>query len=328
MTQDEFAREWRVNDNYIEVRTSGSTGTPKTIKLSKHDMELSARATCGFFQINSNSTLYCPLDYEYIAAKMMYVRAIVTGATLLSQNPSNDIHVTGHVDLLAAVPSQIASICDAVETHRLKLRHLIIGGAPLNSQQHELCARLSAFTEVWHTYGMTETASHIALAHITLNTPQNALLYHALSGVTFTSDRRGCLIIEMTGRDINHIETNDVVEIISPTSFHWIGRFDNVINSGGIKIHPEVLESVVKTTLDSLKIAYTEVLVTSETSTLWGEQAVCLIETTAILNEATIAEIRNGVEHRLDDRRYCPKKFVAVTQLERTANGKLRRKKL
>ena len=91
------------------------------------------------------------------------------------------------------------------------------------------------------TYGMTETCSHVALADAL--DPQG--IYSAMPGISFSIDSRDCLRITAGSMSFGTLQTNDVVELLDNGRFRWLGRADNAINSGGIKIHPEMLERAI-----------------------------------------------------------------------------------
>ena len=233
----QFLKQWNDSKNYIEVNTSGSTGSPKKIQLQKRDLIISAEQTCHYFNLNSNSIMVCPLSADYIAGKMMIVRALISGAELFIENPSNQPAITKYpdIDLIPIVPSQLQGLIDSSKHNNFK--NIIIGGAPLNTMQERLIVdnKLNAYA----TYGMTETCSHVALRNITI-TPS---LYNALPGFTFEVDSRSCLIINSDKMSFKHLVTNDVVEIKNNTQFEWKGRFDNVVISGGLKAYPEQIEA-------------------------------------------------------------------------------------
>src|SRR5690606_30000600 len=90
----------------------------------------------------------------------------------------------------------------------------------------------------WQTYGMTETVSHIALARIA----KEQLVYTTLPGVEIGLDMRGALWVKSPMSGVEKVQTNDLVELKTDKHFVWLGRTDFVINSGGIKLHPELLE--------------------------------------------------------------------------------------
>lgn len=316
MTVDEFAAEWHNDCTYIEAVTSGSTGAPKTIKLSKKDMIASALATNEFFNLKEGDNFICPIDFKYIGAKMMYVRAQIAKGNVLALPASNVFRFDETAHLLALVPSQVDNL---VENPDLicRTKHLIIGGAALSEIRAERL--IKAGIDAYVTYGMTETASHVALAKVGHD------VFTALTGVSFEKDQRDCLIINMLDRDSSRVVTNDIVELLSPHSFKWLGRYDNIINSGGIKIIPELIESAVKSILNSIHFQYSDVAVVKGESEKWGEKAVCLIETSRQLGEEDVKVLKADLKLSLDDPRKCPDKILCVKELPRTANGKIDR---
>ena len=267
---EEFISEWRNRLPYVTAHTSGSTGKPKEIRLLKSDMRASARATAEFFGLTSASTLWLPLSPSYIAGKMQIVRALEAGCSLVVEPPSNTpLHhsppgVT-EISLLPIVPSQADGLLASPLRRRVKAA--IIGGAPLSreAEQRVIDSGLTAFA----TYGMTETCSHVALRRL------GEEEFHALPGFTFSTDSRGCLTIETRTLSFSRLVTNDVVALSSPQSFRWLGRWDNVINSGGLKIHPEEIESLIAPLLPPGALFY----VASRPSAKWGEELILVTDT-------------------------------------------------
>lgn len=264
MTYEDFAEEWRSPLRYVTAHTSGSTGTPKEIRLSKHDMELSAKATIDFFGIRRGDLLATPLAADYIAGKMMAVRAFIAGATLLDERPSRKplSGVTENVKLAAIVPQQIEGLVDAP----CPIEHVIVGGAPVSPEAERLAAS-RVTTAWWATYGMTETCSHVALRRF------GESCYTALPGVIFTTDRRGCLVINRKGASWSPVTTNDIVTLLSPASFVFRGRADNAIISGGLKIHPEEVEQIIAPAFDGRRF-----YITGIPSERWGEEPLLVVE--------------------------------------------------
>lgn len=303
-----FVDEWFNESPFIVAHTSGSTGTPKEIQLLKSDMIESATATCRFFNINNNSTLVTPLSADYIAGKMMIVRAIVSGAKLYIEQPSNQPLKLdyGKIDLLPLVPSQIdwlLSDCKYINN----IRNLIIGGGALSpTKERELINRgINAYA----TYGMTETCSHIALRHL------SSQLYHTLPHITVKSDNRNCLVINLSRFSFKSLVTNDIVEIVDSSHFKWIGRFDNVINSGGIKLFPETIEQKL-----SSIIPYPFYIV-GEPDEHWGEIVALYIETADCINKKVLLNQAKS----LLDKYSVPKKITCVKHFCRTGSGKIKR---
>lgn len=306
-----FIDQWNDDNDFITAHTSGSTGVPKEIKLRKADMICSAKATNLRFGITSESRLVCPLSAGYIAGKMMIVRALLADCELVMEPPSNNPFVKdyGRTDLVAVVPSQ----CRALMQNRNAIRsisNLIIGGAPVSKalEQELLCKSWKAFA----TYGMTETCSHVALREL------GSDVYTAMPGITFQTDDRKCLVINAPDYSFKRLVTNDIVELQSDDSFCWLGRFDNVINSGGIKFHPEQLEKKLE------GIIPYPFFFRSMPDEKWGQAIEMVVEcqqshSTEAVIACTMACKRNLVKEAF------PKRITIVPELPRTSNGKLKR---
>jgi O-succinylbenzoic acid--CoA ligase len=239
-----FCRSWLSGEHSFVQHTSGSTGVPKKIELSREQMQASAMATRDFFGNSSDTTLLCCLNPVYIAGKMMLVRAMVWNCPIWLVEPTSAPleQVNFSPDFVAMVPLQAEqSIQHADSLTKLQtIGNLIIGGAQLSEKlKGEL---IEHGIQAWQTYGMTETVSHIALARIS----RESLIYETLPGVEIGQDSRGALWIKSPMSGSGKVQTNDLVELKSERSFSWLGRTDFVINSGAIKLHPEVLEQRVE----------------------------------------------------------------------------------
>lgn len=310
----DFAREWENPLPYICAHTSGSTGAPKEVRLLKSDMLRSAEATCRFFRLDSGSTLFCPLAARYIAGKMMLVRSRVAGCSLITVAPS--AHplggarrpLPGVLDMVCVVPAQVESLLSE-GTGEARLRSLIVGGAPLSAELERRLAQ--APWQSYVTYGMTETCSHVALRRVGED------LYHALLGISFSTDDRGCLIIDAPAFSYKQLTTNDVVELQDDSSFRWLGRADYTINSGGVKLHPEQLERLID---KELAVPF---FFRAMPHPRWGEAVEMVVER----GEATPSETElYDLCRRLLPKYAVPSAITFVDSLPYNANGKLCRK--
>ncbi len=237
----DFLLDWLSEKDYIIVQTSGSTGKPKKIKVFKTHMINSAKATGKFFKAEEDTTALLCLPATYIAGKMMLVRAMVLGWKIdiipPKTNPLDTIYK--QYDFCAMVPLQLDN-----SLNRLHLiKKLIVGGGAVSEHLKELVQGVK--TKVFETYGMTETVSHIAAKRINPKKKEkkDAHFFRALPNITLSIDERNCLVIRAPQLNTETIITNDVVELKTYKKFIWKGRFDNVINSGGVKLHPEEIET-------------------------------------------------------------------------------------
>lgn len=308
-----FIHQWFDDSSHIVAHTSGSTGSPKEIRLLKSDMVASALSTNDFFGINRNSTLLCPLSAEFIAGKMMIVRAIVSGAQLWMEVPSNTPiqRDYGQIDLIAVVPSQLNHIL--TDNNRMsQVRNFLIGGAqlPSDSARQIIDTGVNAYV----SYGMTETCSHVALRKIVNLTDE---IYEAMSDISFSQDQRDCLIIHSDIRSFKELLTNDIVELIDERHFVWIGRADNIINSGGIKIYPEDIEQQIQ----SLIPAEIEYYITKSTDEKWGEVPILVISKDIVERDNLLNAIRSQVKLKAQR----PARII-VAEIEHTSSGKIIRR--
>lgn len=307
-SEDAFLREWANGNNYITAHTSGSTGSPKEIRLLKSDMLESARNTIRRFNIGKSSRLLSPLSADYIAGKMMIVRAIAAQCSLVVEHPSNAPMQTdyGDIDLLAVVPSQCISLMSNGIAHK-RVKHVIVGGAPMAADLENDMKNMPWKT--YATYGMTETCSHVALRACGDD------LYEAMPGIEFSTDMRGCLVIEAANFSFGRLVTNDMVEIADRTHFKWLGRYDNVINSGGVKFFPEQLEKMLEGKLPE------PFYFSAVKDTIWGEA----IGITLLKGSTDEAKVREVCKQALP--RYAvPKHICFVEKMDYTSSGKLRRR--
>ena len=271
MSIEEFLKEWNDDSPTILVHTSGSTGQPKPMLVEKRRMEASAHITCRFLGLHEGETALLCLPLDYIAGKMMVVRAQTCQLHLISITPDGHPMATdcGPVDFAAMVPLQVwNSLQDPLQASRIRaIRHLIIGGGAVDAN---LAAALADFPNaVWSTYGMTETLSHIALRR--LNGPERSDWYSPLEGVSVSVNADGCLVINAPAVHEEPLVTNDLAEI-DGNRFRILGRKDNVICSGGIKIQIEEVEALLRPHLSM------PFMITKIPDTRLGQQMVLLTE--------------------------------------------------
>jgi o-succinylbenzoate---CoA ligase len=258
-----FIAKWLAGESEFTFFTSGSTGVPKDIILRREQLLASANKTLHFlFGSNPIQNLLLCIPPDRIGGAMQIVRSLVSGADLHVLTPSSGVLNSlpdVHFDLASVVPLQL----EQANPDFKKLNTVLIGGTSLNPKMENALLQKSS-TRFFHTYGMTETASHVALRRI--GTPH----FHLLPGIEALPDARGCLKIR--GDVTNHewLQTNDLVNI-NPDGFSVVGRADWVINSGGIKISPESLESTLISELHEQSL-----LITSIPDERLGEQLVLM----------------------------------------------------
>lgn len=302
----DFLEEWFAPSETIVVHTSGSTGTPKPITVSKERMVQSALITCERLRLQPGDSALLCMPVRYIAGRMMVVRAMVAGLSLIVTSPSGHplATVSEPIDFAAMIPLQVFnSLSVAEECERLfRVKRLIIGGGPLDPGIVAALAEMPG--EAYATYGMTETLSHIALRRI--NGPEASDYYYPLPGVTLSQAPDGALIIDAPRVAQERLTTNDIVRFSPDGGFVVIGRRDNIINSGGIKIQTEEVERLLRP-LIAVPFA-----VTSIPDERLGEAVVLLAEGSAV----------KEIDFTSLPRYWCPRHIFAVPRLPQTETGK------
>lgn len=308
----QFFKDWADERDFILGKTSGSTGDPKTIKLSKRAMLASAELTNSFFNLKAGDSILLCLSVNYIAGKMMLVRAIAGGLNVVVAKPSSEPDWKGSVALAAMVPMQVQQLLSSAKGRKAlsMVENLIVGGSPLSRDCAEKLSDLPV--NAYMTYGMTETVSHVALSKIGRETRP---VYTAMSGVRFSLDNRGCLVISAPHLSEVDVVTNDVAELISDMSFVWKGRFDNVINTGGVKVHPEVVEDSLRGMIDR------RFYVMAEPDVKFGEIVVLKIEGTP-LSDDLLRKLQSDMARRLS-KFERPKKILFLAKFRETDSGKV-----
>lgn len=307
----EFLLDWLDQKDYILVNTSGSTGTPKAIKINKIHMIHSALATGKHFGLPEKTTALLCLPARYIAGKMMLVRALVLGwhidMALPKANPLDNVY--RRYDFCAMTPFQLDNSLSRLHL----LGKLIVGGGAIPASLLPKVQEVT--TKIYETYGMTETVTHIAARRV--NPKKNKHVpspFKTLDKVTVESDERGCLVIKAPQVSTDPVVTNDLVEVLTYKKFIWKGRIDNVINSGGVKLHPEQIEYKLGTVLTE------PFFMASVPDDKLGERLVLFIEQE---HPSVRSELINSVENL--DRYEYPKEIISIPSFLRTRTGKIKR---
>jgi len=313
---ENFLEEWFSDSKTVKVQTSGSTGIPKIFEIEKSKMINSAEMTCNFLGLKEGDTALICLPVEYISGKMMVVRSIVRKLKLMIADPSVKPleHLKDEVDFCAMTPLQAENSLDRLYL----IKNLIIGGAAvsesLKNKIFQALAASNAPTRIFETYGMSETLSHIALKQVA---PSAEDYFKVFEHVEISRDDRGCLKIFAPSVNSEILQTNDLVDLKSGNQFRFLGRADNVINSGGAKIFPEQLEALVKK-----EIANEAVFLGIDDESL-GQKLILVIEgkPSEDLNQKLSAV---GYEEKF----HRPKEIIFVEKIPRTPNGKVARREL
>ncbi|BAP33321.1 acyl-CoA synthetase [Chryseobacterium sp. StRB126] len=309
-----FLEEWTSEGETVNVQTSGSTGVPKVFGIEKNKMINSAVMTCNFLGLKEGDVALLCLPVEYISGKMMVVRSMERKLRLIISEPS--LHpiesLDQEVDFCAMTPLQVENSLDKLHL----IKNLIIGGATVSESLKNkiLQLNLKSSNRIFETYGMSETLSHIGLKQLM---PEQEEYFTVFENVSISLDERGCLTIFAPNVNAELLVTNDLVEIENDKQFKFLGRIDNVINSGGAKIFPEALEALIK------KEVPNEAIFIGLPDESLGQKLILIIE-----GNQSDEVVDKVSEISFEKNFHKPKEIIFINKIPRTPNGKVSRMEL
>ena len=327
-----FLQEWFSDSETVSVQTSGSTGIPKVFEIEKKRMLNSAKMTCDFLGLKEGDTALLCLPVQYISGKMMLVRAIERKLKVIISVPSSAPEISQNIDFCAMTPLQVQNSLDKIHF----IKNLIIGGAAVSENlKSQLTSSIQhpASNKIYETYGMSETLSHIALKQIS---PIQEEYFTILNDVEISVDERNCLKIFAPKLNPEILQTNDIVELMhfmnsvrkpsvyaqcDKKQFKFLGRFDNVINSGGVKIFAEELENLVKKHIDK------DLVFLGKPDETLGEKLILVIEDAS--TPLSMTEIKSQISNlKFPSKFHIPKEILFLEKFPRAENGKVLRKEI
>lgn len=316
-------REWMSGKTTFDLQTSGSTGPPKNITVDRSQIEASAISTLAFFNLVPGSVVVCPLNLAVIGGKMMVYRSLI-GSLQLHIIPADkmlsQLNMQETYDFMPISAIQLYEILqhDAEKTNFLNsIKNILIGGSSISEQLLKSIHEKLNCT-VWHSYGMTETVSHVAMRQVH---PLEEECYTLLDTIEAKVDERSCLAIKGGVTNNLWLQTNDVVECINNRQFYFKGRSDFTINSGGIKVQVETIEKNIDKVFTELNILIPFFIAGIPDAAL-GEKIVLVLESLYFSNEST-SKMQTAFKERLP-KYHVPKEILSATFIY-TPSGKINR---
>ncbi len=299
----------------LSQKTSGTTGKPRNLTLRRDAMVRSARMSLDYFRLLPGDSAMLCLPVDYIAGKMMVVRALVGGLKLLTIKPTGKPMelLDRPVDFSAMVPMQLFESLKNPGQIQL-IKKLIVGGGEIGPGFRKAIREIEG-TEIYETFGMSETYTHFAVRRI--NGPGPEVNFRILEGAKVGADSRGCATVDIPGITEGKVVTNDLIEMKDHNSFEWLGRIDNVIDSGGIKIIPEVLEEKIRSIIGQ------ELVITGISDDKLGKKIVLIVESDS--KDLPIDEWKGLLRTKLKNYE-VPRAIYAIPELPRNAAMKVLRK--
>ena len=315
----DFSREWFNSKVQFTFRTSGTTGISKEYIVDRKQIKASVSNTAAFFNLKKGDNIFICLNTAFTGGKMMLARALDIGMKIFIVPPSNLPYTNANehfYKLTAFVPSQLFTMFNTPEYDQYlgQFRNILVGGAAVNQNIKNKCKGIR-YCNIYETFGMTETLSHIALKKISGVYQEQP--FEALPDVEIDSDENDCLRIKAAVTGDIWLETKDVVEMPKDNQFYWRGRFDNIINSGGIKINPEEIEKAIFPVLNSS--GFENFFITSKSDEKFGQKLILVIEGVET-TESILAKLKSFLPEN-----HSPSGIIWQTEIKRTSSGKILR---
>lgn len=307
---EDFISEWNSPSLSMSTYTSGSTGKPKKVDILKSKMRKSACMTGEFLELQKGEKAFLCISPDTIGGKMMIVRAIELKLELIVSIVCSDPlqNLNTEVDFVAMVPMQLSNSLENSLEALKKIKNIIIGGGVISSKLEDKL-RENEMT-VYQTYGMTETISHVAMRRVGVHQEE----FYTAVGENSFAVKDGRLVIHSLLAEHETITTNDIIKLIDSKHFKWIGRADFVINSGGIKIHPEEVEIKLENHITP------PFFIAGLKDDYLGEKVVLCIES------APFKIDKIDLQNSLTKYEY-PKEIYFIPKFTRTDSGKINRLK-
>ncbi|HNP19060.1 MAG TPA: AMP-binding protein [Fulvivirga sp.] len=313
--------QWQNGQKTFSLTTSGSTGKPQEIEITREQMMISANNTIKALNLLPDQTVLLCINPAFIGGKMMLIRALINNMNIVALAPTSNplLNVGIQLDFIAVVPLQLTNIINNEQTrqHLKRVGAVIVGGGEISSTLEKDLQPIS--TPIFATYGMTETVSHIALRRVNGEAKSN--YFNAFANVILSVDQRDCLTICAPVTNNQTIITNDRVKLIDSHRFQWLGRVDNVINTGGIKVQAEEVEQKIEPFIS--KISPSRFFIYGIPDELLGQRVTLFVEGEENEKLSSFIDQCKGVLTRYE----IPKELVFLKKFMETDNGKIQRKK-
>jgi len=285
-------------------------------------MRWSAEVTGKALTIREEDRYLLSLDPDTTGGRMVLVRGLEWGISTEVLTPSADplsgISKAHKNTLISLVPLQLERILENAESVQKlnRFRVVLLGGGPVSEH---LIGRLAGLhPAIFHTYGMTETCSHIALKRLNGNSPD--ISFVPFEGVDLSLSEEGTLVIDSPSASPRPLYTNDLARIHPDGSFDILGRKDFTVISGGIKINLEEIEGQLEKPLRENQINGPFFLWGLPDKTL-GQRLVLFINDKPSMEESELLSALKAVCPRYK----APKAIIFAPRFYFTVSGKVDR---
>ena len=325
------------NRPQLLVSTSGTGDHPRAAMLDGDNLAASAATTAEILEMDGGDDWLVCIPLTHIAGLMILFRSARVGASVTIHESFDAARVwssvsAGEITRLSLVPpmlDRLLAVSDDQPGQRG--RSLIVGGAPVSQALADRAT--SAEWPIMSSYGMTETASHVALSGPDLasgllplpgtrisvvdesGAPAAGVGRIVIEGPTVMAGYANPGLLQGDGLLGEHqLLTSDLGRIDEDGHLHICGRSDDVLISGGVNVHPAVLEDVLAGCPGVVEAG-----IAGRHDTVWGHRLVAVY-----VGRLSTEELARWIEQHIAAA-MRPRDFIRVANLPRNALGKLDR---
>lgn len=319
------------DDAVVVVRTSGSTGTPKAAVLTVEALAASSMATA--LALKGEGQWLLALPVQYVAGLQVLVRSLFAGTRPWAMDLSAGfnpeaftaaaLELTDRIRFTSLVPTQLQRLLDSPAPETLavlrRFNSILLGGAPASAEL--LHTARDAGLRVVTTYGSAETCGGcvydgvpIEGVEVKVSETGRILLGGDIvaAGYLDDPDLTADAFIEEDG--LRWFRTNDLGSIDAEGILTVLGRADDVVITGGVKVSASHVQSELEK-LDGVTAAF----VTGVPSEEWGQAVAAYVA----VADSTPAGISGFTARRQDLLGpLAPKTVLAAPELILLPNGK------
>lgn len=333
--------------------TSGSTGPVKAAMLSHENLEANTRSHAESLKLRSDDVVLIVLSisFSYAHTSQFLCHTRLGGTVVLYDQPvflpkvfcelieKHRVTTTSLVPTLLYILDRYPYLHD----HDLSsLRYLCCGGAPLVLPVAQSLIAKLPHTRFVHSYGLTEASPRVTTLGPEHDVGKLPSIGKPMPGVEvrITAEDGGQAApgqvgeLQVRGKNVmagyygapeetqavlrdGWLLTGDLARCDEQGYLYLVGRKKNIIVTGGLKVHPEEIESVLST-----HPAIEHVVVKGECADGWGEVPVAYLSFSGP-GELSLPQVHEFLRGKLAEWKW-PRKLYRSPVAE-TRTGKIRR---
>lgn len=322
------------DDLAVVVGTSGSTGTPKLAMLGASALAASARATHE--RLGGPGQWLLTLPAGHVAGVQVLLRSLAAGTEPVVADLSGGFGPAAltaaaarldpaHRHYTALVPTQLLRLlADPHATEVLaRFDGVLVGGAatPPGLRRRALAARVPVHT----TYGMSETAGGcvydgLPLRGAAVRVDDDGRVH--LGGATLAHGYLARADLTAAAFAVapdgsRWFRTDDAGHVDDEGRLHVEGRLDDLVNTGGMKVAPRVVEEAAVEHVPGVA----EAVVVGTADPQWGEAVSLLVVPDPGTGPLSLAEVRDHLRGHLPDHA-LPRRLVTAAAVPLRGPGK------